>query len=165
MPTVCLLNGHAFAGGFMLAMYHDYRVMNPDRGFLCVNELEFGASLHTPMMSIFREKLAPTIFRDVVLEARRWGGREAFRAGIVDAVGGIEQVLGLIRDRKLQTKGLTGVYGVMKSEMYTRTLSALEDHAGNLLQREALKRKTAAVEKKGLEAVEAYERRIGNSRI
>lgn len=158
MPTVCLLNGHAFAGGFMLAMYHDYRVMNPDRGFLCVNELEFGASLHTPMMSIFREKLAPIVLRDVVLEARRWGGRDALRVGIVDAVGGLEDVLGLIRDRKLQTKGLTGVYGIMKSEMYARTLGALQDHAGNLLQRETWSRKTRAVEEAGLEAVEAYDR-------
>lgn len=158
MPTVCLLNGHAFAGGFMLAMYHDYRVMNPDRGFLCVNELEFGASLHTPMMSIFREKLAPTVLRDVVLEARRWGGRDALRVGIVDAVGGLEDVLGLIRDRKLQTKGLTGVYGIMKSEMHARTLGALQDHAGNLLQRETWNRKTRAVQEEGLAAVAAYER-------
>lgn len=29
MPTIALLNGHAFAGGLMLAMHMDYRVMNP----------------------------------------------------------------------------------------------------------------------------------------
>ena len=29
MPTVALLNGHAFAGGFITAMMHDYRIMNP----------------------------------------------------------------------------------------------------------------------------------------
>lgn len=45
MPTVALMNGHAFAGGLMLAMYHDYRVFNPSRGFLCLNELDFGYPL------------------------------------------------------------------------------------------------------------------------
>ena len=33
MPTIALLNGHAFAGGLMLAMHHDYRIMNPSKGF------------------------------------------------------------------------------------------------------------------------------------
>ncbi|KAK3067781.1 hypothetical protein LTR53_015142, partial [Teratosphaeriaceae sp. CCFEE 6253] len=32
MPTIALLNGHAFAGALMLAMMHDYRMMNPHKG-------------------------------------------------------------------------------------------------------------------------------------
>ena len=50
MPTIALMNGHAFAAGLMLAMFHDYRVMNPHRGFVCLNELEFGAHLPAPSM-------------------------------------------------------------------------------------------------------------------
>lgn len=49
MPTVAWMNGHAFAGGLMLAMHHDYRVMNAERGFACLNELEFGAPLKSPV--------------------------------------------------------------------------------------------------------------------
>ncbi|KAJ5362775.1 Crotonase core [Penicillium brevicompactum] len=158
MPTVCLLNGHAFAGGFMLAMYHDYRIMNPDRGFLCVNELEFGVPLQTPMMAIFREKLAPITFRNVVLEAHRFGGRDALQAGIVDAVGGLEETLSLIQGRKLQTKAATGIYGTMKEEMYARTLNGLDDHAGNLKWRENVEDKNESVAKKGLEGVVKFEK-------
>ena len=29
----------------MMAMAHDYRIMNPHKGFLCLNELDFGAGL------------------------------------------------------------------------------------------------------------------------
>lgn len=158
MPTVCLLNGHAFAGGFMLAMYHDYRIMNPERGFLCVNELEFGVPLQTPMMAIFREKLTPTTFRNVVLEAHRFGGRQALEAGIVDAVGGAEETLALIQGRKLQTKAATGIYGTMKEEMYARVLNGLDDHAGNLQWREKVEHKNEAVSKRGLEAVQEFEK-------
>jgi enoyl-CoA hydratase/carnithine racemase len=157
MPTVCLLNGHAFAGGFMLAMYHDYRVMNPDRGFLCVNELEFGVPLQTPMMAIFREKLTPVTFRNVVLEAHRFGGRSALQVGIVDAVGGAEEALALIQERKLQTKAATGIYGTMKEEMYARTLSGLDDHAGNLKWRENVENTNKAVAQRGLADVKEFE--------
>jgi enoyl-CoA hydratase/carnithine racemase len=159
MPTVCLLNGHAFAGGFMLAMYHDYRVQNPEKGFLCVNELEFGVPLQTPMMSVFREKLTPTTFRNVVLEAHRFGGKAALQAGIVDALGGLDETLSLIKDRKLLGKAATGIYGTMKEEMYSRVLNGLDDHDGNLKWREKVEEKKDALQKSGLENVVAWEKK------
>ncbi|KAF7716602.1 Uncharacterized protein PECH_004411 [Penicillium ucsense] len=158
MPTICLLNGHAFAGGFMLAMYHDYRIQNPNKGFLCVNELEFGVPLQTPMMSIFREKLTPTTFRNVVLEAHRFGGHESLKAGIVDAVGGLEEVVSLVRDRKLLNKAETGIYGTMKEEMYARVLDGLDDHKGNLVWREKVEVRNAALREEGLRRVEIWEK-------
>ncbi|KAJ5887120.1 hypothetical protein N7504_011167 [Penicillium tannophilum] len=159
MPTVCLLNGHAFAGGFMLAMYHDYRIQNPDKGFLCVNELEFGVPLQTPMMSIFREKLTPTTFRNVVLEAHRFGGKESLQAGIVDGVGSLNDVLELIRDRKLLNKAETGIYGTMKEEMYSRVLNGLDDHVGNLAWREKVEQKKDDVQKRGLHDIQEWEKK------
>lgn len=159
MPTVCLLNGHAFAGGFMLAMYHDYRVQNPSKGFLCVNELEFGVPLQTPMMSIFREKLTPVTFRNVVLEARRFGGKDALPAGIVDALGGLDEVLRLIEERKLLNKAATGIYGTMKEEMYARVLNGLDDHTGNLAWREKVEDRNEELQKKALRAVEEFEKK------
>jgi enoyl-CoA hydratase/carnithine racemase len=72
MPTIALLNGHAFAGAFMTAMMHDYRIMNPHRGFLCLNEVELGVPLRPPMSSVFRQKVSPTVYRTLVLEGRRF---------------------------------------------------------------------------------------------
>ncbi|KAJ5698757.1 hypothetical protein N7462_000762 [Penicillium macrosclerotiorum] len=158
MPTICLLNGHAFAGGFMLAMYHDYRVQNPEKGFLCVNELEFGVPLQTPMMAIFREKLIPTSFRNVVLEARRFGGKDSLQAGIVDAVGGLEEVIELILSRKLLNKAETGIYGTMKEEMYSRVLNGLDDHVGNLSWRDRVEDRNHTLQKRSLEDVELWEK-------
>lgn len=113
----------------MLAMHHDYRVMNPSRGFVCLNELEFGAPLKPPMSSIFRCKVpSPHTYRDLVLEARRFGGKEAAERGIVDVAGGWDEVVGLINERKLTTKGKTGVYGLLKMEMYRECLDLLDNH-------------------------------------
>lgn len=72
MPTIALINGHAFAGGLMLVMMHDYRMMNPHRGYLCLNEVELGVPLRPPMTSVFRQKVGPQCYRQLVLEAKRF---------------------------------------------------------------------------------------------
>ncbi|KAI1486866.1 enoyl-CoA hydratase/isomerase family protein [Biscogniauxia mediterranea] len=126
MPTVALVGGHAFAAGLMLAMHHDYRVFSGGRGFACVNELEFGAPLLPPMSAIFRLKLPPAAYRDLVLEARRFDARAALDAGMVDAVGELDDALRLIADRGLVKKGATGVYGVLKAEMYRESVALLD---------------------------------------
>ncbi|KAH9909575.1 enoyl-CoA hydratase/isomerase family protein [Xylariomycetidae sp. FL2044] len=144
MPTVALMNGHTFAGGLMLAMHHDYRVFTGTKGYACVNELEFGAPLMPPMCSIFRIKFSPAVFRNVILEAHRFGAPAALEAGIVDAVGEMDTALGLIEARNLLKKGTTGVYGRLKEEMYRESV-ALLDRKGNDA---ALAQEWGAIEKK-----------------
>jgi hypothetical protein len=56
----------------MVAMMHDYRIMNPHKGYLCLNELELGMGLRPPMCSIFREKVGAGTFRRMILEAVRF---------------------------------------------------------------------------------------------
>ena len=128
MPTIALINGHAFAGGLMLAMHHDYRIFNPSRGFLCLNELDFGYPLKPSMSSIFREKCPPLTYRSLVLEAKRFTAAEALAGGIVDGLGGLEEALGLVKERKLTEKGKSGIYGIMKREMYRETFALMEGH-------------------------------------
>ncbi|MCJ1467359.1 hypothetical protein MMC07_005983 [Pseudocyphellaria aurata] len=126
MPTIALVNGHAFDGGFMTAMMHDYRVMNPHRGFLCINELEFGAHLPAPMSSIFRQKVpSPNTYRAIVLEARRFNALEALKEGLIDSVGGVDEVLSFCKEFKLVDKAKTGVYGRLKQEMWRETVGFL----------------------------------------
>ncbi|KAI6248802.1 Enoyl-CoA delta isomerase 3 [Erysiphe necator] len=128
MTTIALVNGHAFAAGLMLAMYHDYRVMNPSRGFVCLNELDFGAPLKPAMSSIFRQKLRPDVYRTLVLEAHRFTGDEAFKSGIVDLLGNYIDTVEFIDERKLATKHISGIYGLMKAEMFRETLSYIDEY-------------------------------------
>ncbi|KAF3359668.1 hypothetical protein VDGD_07859 [Verticillium dahliae] len=137
MPTVSLIPGHAFAGGFMTAMHHDYRVMNPSKGFLCMNELDFGAPLKPAMSSIFRIKCAsPRIYQEIVLEAKRFPGPAALEAGLVDALGGLDEALKLIADRKLTQRAKSGVYSVLKAEMWKESAYLL--HQENFETTEAV---------------------------
>ena len=110
----------------MLAMYHDYRVFNPSRGFLCLNELDFGVPLKSPMSIIFKQKVPALTYRSLVLEAKRFGGQEALAAGIVDVLGGLEEAIGFVKERKLTEKGKSGIYTLMKYEMYKETIATLD---------------------------------------
>ena len=44
LPTVALINGHAFGLGFYLALCHDYVMMRNDKGFMWFSEMKFGAT-------------------------------------------------------------------------------------------------------------------------
>ncbi|KAK4554796.1 hypothetical protein LTR86_008298 [Recurvomyces mirabilis] len=132
MPTIALINGHAFAGALMLAMMHDYRIMNPHKGYLCLNEVELGVPLRPPMTSIFRQKVSPQTYRRLVLEAARFKALDALKEGIVDWLGGLEDILALVDELKLVQKagkGMTGkaVYGELKREMWRETVGYLEN--------------------------------------
>ena len=132
MPTLALMNGHAFAAGLMTAMMHDYRLMNPHRGFLCLNELDFGAPLKPPMASVFRQKLpSPATYRTMVLESKRFNALEALEEGIVDGLGGLEEALAFAEEMKLVDKGRSGVYGRLKAEMWKETVRLLENAEGS----------------------------------
>ncbi|KAM0716585.1 hypothetical protein Q7P37_008030 [Cladosporium fusiforme] len=157
MPTVALINGHAFAGGFMLAMMHDYRIMNPHRGFLCLNELALGVGLRPPMCSVFREKVKAATFRRMILEVVRFKPLVALEEGLVDSLGELDEALKIIDELQLVAKaqpGMSGqsVYGDLKREMYRETVEYLE--RGN--EEEA--RDAVIAEKKAKEEVQREER-------
>lgn len=125
----------------MLAIYHDYRIFNPSRGFLCLNELDLGVPLRPAMSSIFRQKLTPDVYKVMVLEAKRFGAKEALESKIVDGLGGFEEAMKMIADRKLVDKAQKGVYRALKKEMYRETLAYLEnsEEEGHKMDEEAKK--------------------------
>ncbi|KAJ9634131.1 uncharacterized protein PV06_09678 [Exophiala oligosperma] len=127
MPTVALMNGHAFAGGLMTAMMHDYRIMNPHKGFVCLNELDFGANLQPSMAAVFRVKLSMTTFRNMVLESKRYPALEALKEGIIDGVGGVDETLAFVGEMKLTQKAQGKSYGKMKEEMYREVVKDLDE--------------------------------------
>ena len=111
----------------MLATAHDYRLAPSGRGYLCLNELLFGAPLKPAMAAIFRTKLTPLAYRTVVLEARRFTADEAVEQGIADAsAGSLDDALAFIEQRGLVDKAKTGVYGTLKAEMYKDLLAVLK---------------------------------------
>ena len=71
VPTVAAINGHAFAGGCMFSIAHDYRVMREDRGFICLNEIDLGMTLTEGMNALVKSKIDPRVLRAMLLQGHR----------------------------------------------------------------------------------------------
>lgn len=127
-PTVAVINGHAFAAGFMIASCHDYRVMNPSKGFLCMNEVAFGAILMPPMMSIFRVKFGTQLSHKITVQAHRFPGKEALDAGIVDALGGIPEAEALIKNPDISKYVKSPTYGKIRMELLKEVIEDTKNY-------------------------------------
>jgi len=127
VPTVAAINGHAFAGGGMLALAHDFRVMRSDRGFFCLPEIDLRLPLAAGMTALIQSRLSPSTLRDTVLTGARLGGAESCARGIVDEAVAADEVLprAIARAAALADKD-RATYAALKRGMYAATLAVLE---------------------------------------
>jgi len=91
--TVAAINGHAFAGGALIACAFDYRVMREDRGYWCMNEAEIGLALDERLYSILTNRVPRATATLAATTARRFSGPDAMQYGIVEAVAAEDDVL------------------------------------------------------------------------
>jgi len=91
--TVAAINGHAFAGGAMLASAHDFRVMREDRGYWCLPEVDLGLPLTPGMYAVLAAHLPRPALAEAALTGRRYDGPNALAMGIVDELAAADDVV------------------------------------------------------------------------
>lgn len=128
VPSVAAIQGHAFAGGAMLALGHDFRVMRADRGFFCLPEVDINIPFSRGMSGLIQGRLSRKTAHEAMTTARRYGGTDALSAGIVDAVAHEDDVLTSAIELARPLAGKAGqTLGTIKSRMYADALTALND--------------------------------------
>jgi enoyl-CoA hydratase/carnithine racemase len=134
VPTVAAIQGHCFAAGAMLALAHDWRVMRADRGYFCLPEADINIPFTPGMSALIQSKLTPAAATLTMLGAKRIGGEEAARYGIVDAAVAEDQVLTqAIELARAQSAKLGSTLSTIKRRMYAPALLTLEDPEANVL--------------------------------
>jgi enoyl-CoA hydratase/carnithine racemase len=125
---VAAINGHAFAGGGMLALACDQRVMREDRGFFCLPEVDINIPFSAGMSALVQSKLTPQIAHEVMLTGRRYGGADAARVGIVDLCVAEESVLPeAIGAAEALSKKSRDTVAAIKRTMYSDALELLSE--------------------------------------
>ncbi|KZS92657.1 ClpP/crotonase [Sistotremastrum niveocremeum HHB9708] len=133
IPTIAALNGHTFAGGFLVAMACDYRVMIDGikrRAWGSMNEITFAAPWPRSFAVLFRAKTRePNLVRKIALEAARITPQEMLDGGLIDEIGGsnTEEVIqtAVKLGKKWGPNAATGVWGVIKADIYYDVLDSL----------------------------------------
>jgi Delta3-Delta2-enoyl-CoA isomerase len=126
--TVAALQGHTFAAGAMFSLAHDFRVMRADRGFWCLPEADLNIPFTPGMSALIQARLTPRSAHEAMVTARRYGGRDALAAGIVDHAVDEDAVRATAVDIAAAQAGKAGdTLGTVKSRLYTPVLAALRD--------------------------------------
>lgn len=88
-PVVAAVSGHAVAGGCILALTADWRVLVPGAQ-IGLNEVKIGVPLPWSVALLLRHSVAPAAYSKVALLGRNFEGEEALRAGLVDELSAAE---------------------------------------------------------------------------
>jgi enoyl-CoA hydratase/carnithine racemase len=133
VPTVAAMNEHTFAAGALLALAHDFRVMQADRGYFCLPEVDINIPFAPGMAALIKSRLAPAVVRDVILTGARIGGIKAKELGIVDDAVPADQVLSQAIACVAPLAGKNRhTFQALKRGMYPEALALLEAGVVNI---------------------------------
>ena len=85
-PIVAALNGHAVAGGCMLALACDARLMAAGKGKIALNEIAFGSSLFAGSVEMLRYCVGDRNAERIASSGTMFAPEEALALGLVDRV-------------------------------------------------------------------------------
>jgi enoyl-CoA hydratase len=92
-PTVAAINGHAIAGGMVLALACDHRVCTQGAASLGLTEVKVGVPFPVAAIEVAQNELTPAAARALVLFGRLIGPEQALAWGVVDELVAPETVL------------------------------------------------------------------------
>ena len=116
-PVVAAVNGHAIAGGLILALCADYRVGSSE-GKYGVTEVKAGVGYPAVAMAVVRAELHAPSARRLVLGADLVDAKAALEAGAFDEVAEPDQVLHRATE-------VARSLSLLPAEAYTRTKAQL----------------------------------------
>jgi enoyl-CoA hydratase/carnithine racemase len=126
IPTVAAINGHAFAGGGMLALAFDHRVMRNDRGYLCLPEVDLGLPFAPGMQALITAVLPRTTAREAMVTGRRYTAEEAVAGGIAHVAVPEAEVLPTAVAAATERAGKSRkALGTIKEQLFADALGVL----------------------------------------
>ena len=108
LPVVAAVNGHAIAGGCVLALQADVRIAAASELGIGLNEVALGLGLPALVVETLRAQVPPSSLVPIALEGRLFLPEEARAVGLVDAVVPADRLLVEARSRAEALAALPG---------------------------------------------------------
>jgi enoyl-CoA hydratase/carnithine racemase len=110
-PVIAALNGHAVAGGCMLANACDYRIMAEGKGKISLNEVTFGSSVFAGAVDILKALVGPRNAETILLGGSMYSAEQAEALGLIDRRVPEENLLS-------EAKKIAGDYGCLDGRAF-----------------------------------------------
>lgn len=124
-PVVSAVNGHAIAGGMVLALTGDHRV-GPTEGRFGLTEVAVAVPYPVAAAEVVRAELGPAAARSAVLGAQLVGPVEALELGFFDELAPPGEVLGRALEVARARAALPrGPFALAKEQLRGATLAAI----------------------------------------
>jgi enoyl-CoA hydratase len=132
-PVVAAVNGHAIAGGCVLAAAADYRVMGRPGGTIGVPALKVAIPFPTAAIEILRFATSTRHLQQLVYLGRSYAPEEAREVGLVDEL--VEH--DTLRERALEVAEQLGSmpearFGITKRQLRTPSIDRIERSASTI---------------------------------
>jgi len=92
-PTIAAITGHAIAGGCILALCCDYRIIAQGRKLMGLNEIKLGVPVPYLADCVLRQLVGVRYAREIMDIGEFYSPQESQALGLVDQVYPLEQVL------------------------------------------------------------------------
>lgn len=135
-PVVAAVNGHAIAGGCILALAADRRLCVDQGAKLGVTELAVGVPFPSAPLEVLRHHLPPHAAQDLVLTARLVGPDEARSLGLVDELSPADELLERAVSAAARMSRIpSGAFALNKRQLRREALDAM-DHGAETMDEE-----------------------------
>ena len=122
-PVVAAINGHAIAGGCILAAACDHRIMSEGNGRIGIPELAVGVPFPALPLQIMAARLADGALRDLVFSGRTVQIDEAKTLGLIDEKCPSGMLLDRATDAALKLASIPpGAFALTKEAFYSPIL-------------------------------------------
>ncbi|HEV7589274.1 MAG TPA: enoyl-CoA hydratase-related protein [Longimicrobium sp.] len=128
-PMVVAANGHAIAGGGLMVMCGDFRLMAEGSGRIGVPELLVGVPFPAAPLEVVRWAVRPDLVQQLVYTGRAFAPHEALAHGLVDEVVSPEALVDRAREMAAQLAALPG-------EVFRLTKQRLRGEAAERMTRD-----------------------------
>jgi len=92
-PTIAAINGHAVAGGCVLALACDYRITKSEKAKIALNEMTFGSTVFSSVTEILKYAVGSREGEKILYSGKMYSAQDALSVGLVDKVSGEKEFL------------------------------------------------------------------------
>jgi enoyl-CoA hydratase len=127
LPVVGAINGHAIAGGLVLALCCDWRIASKTPFLAGLTEVRVGVPYPVAAMEVARQELRPDVARRLVLFGENMSSSAAVDAGVFDEAADADALLKLALAKAEQFAALPqSAFGRTKRQLRRDAIVAIE---------------------------------------